>query len=176
MHLQTRPLRGRAFTLVEVLVVVVIMGIAGAVVVPSLMRTSTFGVQAAARMSISDIIIAQNDGIAAQASRSIIFEPAQNRYRLVVTATGAPLKLKLRAGGNAADYIIDFDTDDRFAGVSIQNANFPPGLLPLPPLPTLTFDALGSPSNGGTFDLVAPDASYRVTVAPFTGRVTIAPQ
>lgn len=167
MHPQTRPLLGRAFTLVEVLVVVVIMGIAGAVVVPSLMRTSTFGVQAAGRMAISDIIIAQNAAIAAQANRSIIFEPAQNRYRLVDN-TGTTLQAKWRAGGTATNYIIDFDTDTRFAGVTIQNANFGGDA-------TLVFDALGSPDSGGTFDLVAPDAGYRVTVTPFTGRVTIAP-
>ena len=157
----------KAFTLVEVLAVVVIIGLAGAVVVPSLLRRGTLEVQAAGRMLVSDILIAQNEAIAAQVPRQLIFEPAQNRYRLTDEA-GNTLSATWISGG-AENYIVDFDTDTRFAGVNLAAPVFG-GTAP----PTLRFDALGGPVNGGTVDLVSGNFRYRVTVAPFTGRVTIA--
>ena len=158
-----------AFTLIEVLAVVVIIGLAGAVVVPSLMRPGTLGVQAAGRMVISDILIAQNEAIALQTTRQVIFEPALNRYR-VADAGGNTINAPWKAGGVAVNYIIDFDTDARFAGVTLQLPTFT-GVDPQ----VLEFDVLGAPQNGGTVDLVAAGFRYRVSVAPFTGRVTIAP-
>jgi len=146
---------------------VVIIGIAGAMVVPSLIEPSTLGVQAAGRMVISDILIAQNDAIAAQATRRVVFEPALNRYRLA-DVDGTTLNVGWKAGGTTANYIVDFSTDARFAGVTLQNVNFGGGQF-------LEFDPLGGPTNGGALDLVAVNTTYRVTVAPFTGRVTIAP-
>jgi len=160
-----------AFTLIEVLAVVVIIGLAGAIVVPSLMRPGTLGVQAASRMVISDILIAQNEAIAFQTTRGVIFEPAENRYRLT-DAAGTTLNASWKAGGTAANYIIDFDTDTRFGGVTLEAPDFNNGT---PPQNILQFDPLGAPLNGGTVDLVAAGLRYRVSVAPFTGRVTIAP-
>lgn len=157
----------KAFTLVEVLAVVVIIGLAGAVVVPSLLRRGTLEVQAASRMLISDILIAQNEAIAMQAPRQLMFETAENRYRFTDTV-GNTLNARWKAGGNViGNYIMDFDTDDRFAGVNLDAPAFG-GTT------NLQFDALGAPQNGGTVDLVSGNFRYRITVAPFTGRVTIA--
>ena len=48
----------KAYTLIEVLIVVVIIGIAGAVVVPQLLAGNSMDAQAAARMVIADIVYA----------------------------------------------------------------------------------------------------------------------
>ena len=159
----------KAFTLVEVLAVVVIIGLAGAIVVPSLLRRGTLEVQAAGRMMISDILIAQNEAIAMQAPRQVMFEPAQNRYRLTDVG-GNTLNTNWKSGGDTVEnYIIDYDTDTRFAGVTLEA----PAFGGPPPDTFLRFDALGAPQSGGTVDLVSGDFRYRITVAPFTGRVTI---
>lgn len=154
----------KAFTLVEILVVVVILGLAGAIVVPTLSQPSKFSVQAAGRAVISDILIAQNDAVASQSPRSVVFEPALNRYRLTDNL-GATVQVSWKSG-TVGNYVVDFNADQRFNGVTVQTVGNA--------VQTFTFDALGAPNNGGTVDLVAGNTRYRVAIAPFTGRVTIA--
>lgn len=154
------------YTLVEILIVVTILGIAAAVVVPQMLAAGTLGVQAAARIIIADILYAQNDAIAQQRTRRVVFEPANERYSLV-DENGAVLTARWMSG-SANNYVVDFTSDSRFAGVEIVSANFG-GTTPL----VLEFDALGGPLNGGTVEIVFQDQRYRVTVASFTGRVTV---
>ena len=157
-----RKTHRRAFTLVEILVVVTIIGMIGAIVVPHVLQAGTMQVQAAGRIVIADILFAQNDAVAQQRTRRVVFEPSLNRYRLtdidgnLLTATWMP----------GQQYEQDFNADKRFTGVRIQNVDFNGGLI-------LEYDELGTPSTGGSLDLVAAGKTYRVTVAPFTGRVTI---
>lgn len=166
----------RAFTLVEILVVVAILGVAGAIVLPTLLQPGTLGIQAASRMVIADILFAQNDAIAFQSTRRVVFNTAENRYWLTADTTFAlnsipspsnALGVRWKDGTTGtANFIFDFDNDDRFQGVQIQNANFGGN-------PVLEFDALGGPTSGGTIDLVAGTTRFRVTVAAFTGRVSV---
>ena len=160
----------RAFTLIEVLIVVAVMGLIGAVVVPQMLRAGTLGVQAAGRMVISDILIAQNDAIASQANRRVVFDTANNSYS-VTDEDGNVLTARWRGAG-VENYTVNFNTDSRFEGVTIQNVDFgdPPDDV------ILEFDALGAPTgSGGTLDLIFEETTYRINVARFTGRVTIAP-
>lgn len=163
---RTRPLR-RAFTLIEVLTVVTIMALAGAIVVPSLLRPSTLSVEAASRQVIADMLVAQNEAIASQAMRQVIFDTVGNQYQLA-DENGLLLDASWLGGGGAGNnYARNFATDDRFQGVTMQNANFNGTAA-------LQFDALGAPINGGTIDLIGFNTQYRITVASFTGRVTVA--
>ncbi len=165
----------RAFTLVEVLVVVTIIGLAGAIVVPHLLTAGTLGVQAAARSVIADILYAQNDAIAAQDTRRVVFDVANNRYWLtaddsfllnVIPAPTNALTVAWKGAASGPNYLINFNTDERFDGVTLENPGFGG-------FPTLEFDALGGPTNGGSVDVVFNNTRLRVTVAPFTGRVTV---
>jgi prepilin-type N-terminal cleavage/methylation domain-containing protein len=158
----------RAFTLIEVLVVVTVIAIAGAIVVPQMLKAGTLQIQAGGRMVIADLLYAQNEAIAQAAVRRVVFDPAQNRYRLT-DGSGVALQASWRSGGsNTADYSVDFNRDTRFSGVKLSAADFGG-------TQTIEFDALGTPSAGGTVDLTAGNVHYRIAVAPFTGRVTIAP-
>jgi prepilin-type N-terminal cleavage/methylation domain-containing protein len=154
----------RGYTLVEVLVVVTIIGIIGAIVVPQMVRGGALQIQAAARAVIADILVAQNEAIAQQAPRRVAIDLEQNRYR-VADAGGTTITASWQAG---AQYIVDFGNDQRFQGVRLDAANFDGDAF-------VEFDELGAPRNGGTIDLVSGDLRYRITVAPFTGRVTVAP-
>ena len=168
MKVSQRRLLHQAFTLVEVLTVVTIIALAGAIVVPSLLRPSTLGVQAAGRQVIADMLIAQNDAIASQANRRVVFIAGTSQYQLT-DENGNLLDAAWMAGGTAGNnYARDFATDNRFQGVGIQNVDFN-GTT------TLEFDPLGSPINGGSLELVGFNSQYRIMVAPFTGRVTIEP-
>ena len=160
------PTRRRGgYTLIEVLIVVTIIGIAAAVVVPHMLAAGTLGVQAAARIIIADILFAQNDAIAQQRNRRVVFDPANESYSLTDDA-GTVLSVNWKGGG-VNNYTVDFTTDSRFQGVEIVLANFG-GATPT----MLEFDALGSPLNGGAVEIKFQDQRYRITVASFTGRVT----
>lgn len=154
--------RRHAFTLIEVLIVVAIIGIAGLVVVPQMLRAGTMQAQAAGRIVISEILIAQNEAMARQAVRQVIFEVDQNRYRLA-DSQGQTLVANWKSG---AQYVTDFSQDARFQGVRLTRADFGGQ-------PVLEFDDMGAPVSGGTVELEAPEARYRINVSPFTGRLTI---
>ena len=150
----------RAFTLVEVLVVITIIGLAAAIVVPSMLQSGTLGVQAAARMILSDILYAQNDAIARQATRIVVFDPAHNTYQ-ITDANGQVI-----AAAVPGTYVVNLTQDGRFGGVSLAAADFA-GTT------SLSFDALGGPQAGGSVEVTGGAARYRIQVAAVTGRVTV---
>lgn len=164
VHADSRsPAFRGAFTLVEVLIVVVIIGLAAALVVPQLLQSGSLTVQAGTRMVVSDLLYAQNEAVARAAEHKVIFEIEQNRYRLV---DGADTPLTV--GGTPGPYVIDFDSDARFQGVRIHSADFGGETW-------VAFDELGGPNVGGTVDLESGDHRYRVHVAAFTGRIRVEP-
>ena len=166
-----RRTRRRAFTLIEILVVVAIIGIAGAIIVPHMLAAGTMGIQAAARMVISDLLFAQNEAVANQAERKVVFELAQdgagNDYR-ITDGDGQTIHVDWK-GGDDGNYVVDFEKEvGRFGRVKITSVQFSED-----DPHEVAFDALGSPSSGGTIDLQFKDTVYRITVAAFTGRVTV---
>jgi prepilin-type N-terminal cleavage/methylation domain-containing protein len=65
-----------------------------------------------------------------------------------------------------SDYEILFNNEDRFAGVDITASDFNQGSA-------VHFDALGSPSHGGTVTLALGNRQMVVTLNGFTGKVTV---
>ncbi len=164
-HPRRRPSALRsAYTLVEVLIVVTILGIISAIVVPSMLTAGEMGVQAAARIIVADLLYAQNEAIAQQAERRVIFDLAENRYRLVDEA-GVSLTAKW-INGQSANYEVDFDDDRRFQGVTLISVDFETH-------PSVGYDVLGTPSHGGSVEIQYERRRYRIDVASFTGRVTV---
>ena len=162
--------RRHAFTLIEVLMVVAIMGLAGMVVVPQMLNASSLGVQAAARAVVGDTLYLQSNAIASQRERQLRFNVGENWYGLYdISDSENPVMLEANWVGNGVGdntYRIDFGKDSRFEGVSIVSANFGGNTY-------LDFDSLGSPLTGGNVLLQGDGFQIRVSIAPFTGRVTI---
>lgn len=159
------------YTLVEVLIVVTIMGMAAAIVVPNMLQGGTLGVQAGARMIIADLLFAQNEAMAQQSTRRVVFDTDNNSYRVEKYDSGASawvLEYNPSASGgeNQQNYEIDFEEDGRFSGIEIVTADFGGS-------DTVAFDDLGNPSSGGSIELRFEDHRFEITVAPFTGRVTV---
>jgi len=169
-------MRTRGYTLVEILIVVTIMGIAAAAVIPSIGQAGIFRVRSAIRTLVSDITFAQSDAMAFQQGRAIMFIPDENRY-LVVRVTGPVLDPdndtmydNSREGGLLG---MDFD-DERFGGASMTGASFDGE-------PLLIFDEMGAPvtepmgttpSAGGLVNLSGGGEDYWIAVDGFTGHVT----
>lgn len=155
------------FTLVEVLIVVVILGIAGAIVVPNMLQGGRLGLQAAVRMVIADAVYAQNEAIGHQTIRRIRFDLDNNRY-YITDGSGTTLNASWKAGADEGEnFFVDFDHDQRFQNVKLDTVDFAG-------TDTLEFDALGSPKSGGTVELSTGTFRFRITVAPFTGQITVA--
>jgi hypothetical protein len=109
-------------------------------------------------------LYAQNEAIAAQAHRKVVFDPDGDKYE-VQDENGFAVSAKW-INGSDNNYIVDFTDDDRFQGVTIQSADFAG-------LKSVEFDDLGAPVAGGDVTIQYNEATYRISVAAFTGRVTV---
>jgi prepilin-type N-terminal cleavage/methylation domain-containing protein len=172
-----RPSAARAYTLIEVLVVVTVLGIAAAVLVPSMGQTGVLRVQSAVRTVISDISFAQSDALAYQVRRAIVFDIDANAYTIYEVKGDAPfpeedvLIDRTREGGRARVGL----NDPRFAGATITDVSFDGGSI-------LTFDEIGgpvetptgdTPSVGGYVEISGSGSVFRVNVEAYTGRVSV---
>lgn len=176
----------RAFTLVELLVVIAILGIASAVLIPSLDSVGSLRVQTAIRTIVSDITFAQSDAIAFQQRRQVLFDPQDNSYRLI-QVLGARADARTSTMYNpdlpGGQYIQRLGTE-HFGGVRITSVEFNGSSSDH----ALTFDEMGMPlagvssteaGTGGTVRLEVPGPGgiprsvHDIIVDAFTGRVTV---
>jgi type II secretory pathway pseudopilin PulG len=164
----------------EVLVVVVILGIAGALVIPSMGSTGILKVQGALRSIVSDITFAQSDAVAFQEKRAICFDVANSSYSVVqvpgnfIDTAANTMYDPTKPDGK---WLVNFTTDTRFGDARITAVDFGGGST------NLIFDGMGGPiadpaSNtpgaGGTIRVSGSGAQWTITVEAFTGRVTVA--
>lgn len=168
MQLSTHFINRRGYTLVEVLIVVTVLGIAASMAAPAFSQTGVLRVQAALRSIVADINEAQADALAMQQSRAVIFDAASTSYTVV------------RVPGTTIDPVADalFTThvggsrygEARFASVSFNSGS------------TLIFDEMGSPvsaaggstpANEGSLEVTGSGQRFRIAVQPYTGRVVV---
>lgn len=194
---QTVCSRSGGYTLIELVVTLAILGIAGTMVIPAMTQSGVLRTQAAVRTIVADITFAQGDALAYQERRAIWFNrfgvPGDGGYTyeegngyVLAEVEGPVLDLETDAmfDPDSLDrpYFRDFGAVDRnretwnkYGGVTIENIDFNGG-------ETLIFDELGGPvenltgpepGNGGSLEVRSEMASFRISVAPFTGRVTV---
>ncbi|MBN2584336.1 MAG: GspH/FimT family pseudopilin [Planctomycetes bacterium] len=162
---------GKAFTIVELLMVVMILAIMAAVVVP--MATSSHDSQcaAAARMLTADLELAQSVALARQAPTALVFSGDLQSYK-VIMATGqslgdyASLTAIAHPGKPGQSYEISLPGELQLPDVTVNSASFGGASYVL-------YDTFGSPAAGGSVVLRAGDATLTVTVQPITGAVSV---
>jgi prepilin-type N-terminal cleavage/methylation domain-containing protein len=166
--------RRRAFTLVEILSVVIILGIAAAVIIPQLGSREDLRVAAAARMVMADLIYAQNRAIATQRMQFVSFEVPQKRYRLLSAL--AP-EVVVRHPVNQTEYTAHFESGgSALRDVRLVSASFNGRAV-------LAFDDLGTPHyphednflpmTSGAIVLQSGSASMTIIIEPFTGEIRV---
>ncbi len=172
-------MRRRGYTLLEVMIVVVLLGIAAAVVAPNLRGSEPIRVQTAVRSLASDIMFAQSDALAYQQRRAVVLDPAANTYWIAEVT------------GNSVDFATDamykVDGPDQRFLVSIDDLSGGAAQLisaDFDGLEMIVFDELGGPVADLTSDTPASGGSlviggdnglqFRLRVEPYTGRVTVA--
>jgi prepilin-type N-terminal cleavage/methylation domain-containing protein len=192
--LQRRSLpRPRGFTLVEVLAVVVILGIASAIVIPQLGNRDDLIVASAARVLMSDLIYAQNRAITNQQPTYIRFYESSSGNRYDVLSDCTPDAV-IEHPVNRTPYTVEFGTGPaaRLRSIRIESAKFN-GLSGTHENEfTLGFDELGTPlvfcydldssdelGEGGTASsdhgviLRSGNQALRVTVERYTGEIGV---
>src|SRR3954469_25309398 len=79
----------RGFTLIEILSVVVILGIASAIIIPHMGTRDDLKNTAAARIVVSDLIYAQNLAISTGTPVWVRFDTATSTYSLITSPSSA---------------------------------------------------------------------------------------
>lgn len=181
----TRRWARRAFTLVEILTVVLILGIASAIIAPQIGSRDDLKVRAAARVLISDLIYAQNLAIAQQKRVYVKFDPDAEHYRLMENP--APDGEIPHPVTKDEKFITQFGPagGSRLADVRIQSAVFNGVDTMYRPAVTVVFDELGTPyvyrydhdnineMLDGIVVLECGGHTIGVTIERYTGEITV---
>jgi prepilin-type N-terminal cleavage/methylation domain-containing protein len=175
----------RAYTLIEVLIVVTVLGLAGALLTPLLGNRGDFDVQAAVRMLVADLTFAQSDALAMQELRRVHFYEDGTGWCLVSideseisssfdASSANYLSDPLAGSERQLAYIVQLG-DGRFGGAHIESVEIDGTKR------EVTFDELGGtvapsglPGSGGSIVLSAPGVRYRIDLAPVTGKIVVA--
>ena len=163
--------RRRAFSLIELLIVIMILAIITATAVPMISGTDDSQCQAAARTLVSDLELAQSLALSRQASVALVFSDNRQAYK-VVLADGQDL-------GNYAglvalehplmqnhDYQVSLAEDLRLPDLVVGNVSFGGQRY-------VVYNTFASPMFGGSVVLTAGKATLTVSVESITGRVSV---
>ena len=172
----------RGFTLVEILVVVVIIGIAGAIVVPQMSSRDDLKASATSRIIMSDLLYLQSLAITRQRTHYALFDESAQTYTLVDGAGMTvlthpvgkyPCTMKFGSAGEAG-----------LGDARLDSAAFraqPGGTA----FSMIGFDELGTPLiyDAGTTQplaegsIVVQSGQYKlkITIASFTGQIAVEP-
>ena len=183
-----RRTRVGGFTLTEILAVVVILGIASAIIIPQIGTRDDMRVKAASRTLIADLIYAQNLAISTGQVVYIRFDVASHSYSLLTN----PASSKAKKGDpvqhpiTQTDYVTQFGPGSRgWETVRIDSAVMNGIDVNYRPEFTVGFDEIGSPHvwcydldqrndlNDGTITLKAGQFKSEVTISPATGEILV---
>ena len=166
------------YTLAEMLVVIVILGISGALVIPHTSQARVLRIHAAVRTLVSDITFAQTDALAYQKRRAVIFDEELNTYTIaevIVSSGGEVSYIPLyKGGGPDGQFVVDFDLNG-FDGARLRMPDFDGDAI-------LIFDEIGTPVSDGALDDAAGLGSiyiegseqvFRIDISPYTGQVRV---
>jgi prepilin-type N-terminal cleavage/methylation domain-containing protein len=184
--------RPRGYTLIELLIVVAVLGLAGAMLVPMLGDRGDFDTQGAVRRLAADMMFAQSDALANQEHRRLVFieDPdAEGQFlgwcviKVRESELGAEFDADtaryvndpLAPAGEDGRFIVNLRTDGRFGDTVVASVELDGGAS------FITYDELGGtvtstgqPGSGGEIVLRGGTSVYRVTIDGVTGKISIA--
>jgi prepilin-type N-terminal cleavage/methylation domain-containing protein len=165
------------FTLVEILMVVLIMGITSAMAIPYMVGRSDQKVASAAREMTADILFAQNEAIAQQTMYYVHFDTTNNKYSVLSALPSTIITHPVTKN----PYTVVFGVNAGPTGLtdcSLNSVNFDGKA-------TLAFDWLGAPYSvndttgaatalaSGSIVVQSGSATQTVSVDAITGQVEV---
>jgi MSHA pilin protein MshC len=174
---QIRP-RIAAFTFIEVLTVVLILGIASAIVMPQFTSRDDLDAASAARAVMADLLYAQNRAIATQKNQYVVFNVSAQSYSLYCGSSGPTTLLTHPVNDN--NYTMTFGQtgpNNISSDVTVASVNFGGQT-------TVAFDEMGTPysynagaatllSQSGAIVLNCGTYSLTISVTQDTGEITV---
>jgi prepilin-type N-terminal cleavage/methylation domain-containing protein len=182
--------RNRGFTLVEILVVVVIIGIAAAVIVPQMGTRDDLKAAAAARMLMADLIYAQNRAISTQTRYYLTFDTVSVPQTYRVVSSMNPVTDITHPVTKASTYQVKFGR-----GAPADTPGITPGMdqcglgaVNIEGHTAIGFDELGVPcywnsatnqpvpltvGGGSTIEVKCGTFTLTVIVEPYTGEIKV---
>jgi prepilin-type N-terminal cleavage/methylation domain-containing protein len=159
-----------AFTLVELMVVVVILAIIAATAVPMFSGSHDAQVQAIARALVADLELAQSTALARQASVALVFSADLQHYKVALASQDlgsydavVPLDHPLKAGH---PYEVTPSADLGAPDAAVVTVNFGGDRA-------IVFDSFASPDFAGTLVVRGGNATLVLSVEAVTGRVSV---
>jgi type II secretory pathway pseudopilin PulG len=178
---RARGYRGRAhlgaFTFIEVLAVVLILGIASAIIVPEFGTRNDLDAASAARAVMADLLYAQNRAIAMQKPMYVSFNTSAQQYGLYCSMSPQQV---LTQPVNLNNYVMTFGQ----AGSNNISSDVALGSVSFNGQSTIAFDELGIPysynsgtasplTQPGTIALSCGNYSLTISVTQDTGEITV---
>lgn len=158
------------FTLIELVMIIVILGILALTAVPNATTTSSIKLQAACQKITSDLRYAQEMSMAQQVRFGISFDPATETYFAYRVNVGT----KAMDPQTRNDFDVSFTALNEFKGMDIASTNFSN---------KLEFDSTGAPYDGSgvilssqgiiTIQTTGGAYSRTVRIEAKTGKVSI---
>jgi prepilin-type N-terminal cleavage/methylation domain-containing protein len=171
----------RAFTLVEVMTVMVILGIAAACIVPQIGTRDDLDAAAAARSVMADLLYAQDRAISTQKKHYVEF--TSTGYSILSQDSDTSPLYTITNPTTRDSYVVTLGSPNTtFSNVRITSVDFDASLNK-----TIQFDSLGAPSvynlalgtavpleNTGTISLMtsAANLSASILIDPATGEAS----
>jgi len=158
------------FTFIEILIVIVLIGIAAMIAVPMISSSASMQIYSAANMIAADLEYAKSMAISRGQNYSVVFT-SDKTYE--IRNQSGLIQHPVKKG----DFIVNFGSDSRLDQVDIFDAVFNPNSST-----TITFDYLGSPKNGEGLDLIgegvitlqAGGITKTISIEAVTGYISIA--
>jgi len=153
---QNPPQRGSGFTLIELVIVVIIVAVLGAIALPRFARSiDIHRAETAAKRIVHDLNLARESARAQSASVTVSFDPASDAY----TMSGQS----------------DLDHANQQYAVSLRESPFHADLVSavFDGDAEVVFDGYGLPDSGGTIVLETGHQEVVVELAAETGRSDI---
>ena len=174
--------RGHGFTLIEILCVLVIIGIASGIIIPQMSSRNDLKAAAAARVMMADLVYAQNRAITLQQTTLVTFDINARKYGVYKSDLAA-----LTHPVNKTSYVQQFGLGGTtgLTECTLVSANITG--LSNAVRSTLAFDDLGAPlaynTADGTSENIRSGAvvvqcgahQLQLTIEPYTGQITVAP-
>ncbi|MDD5668975.1 MAG: prepilin-type N-terminal cleavage/methylation domain-containing protein [Candidatus Omnitrophica bacterium] len=155
--------RFAGFTLIEVIMVIVIVGILAGMAIPRFDSFYGMKMESAAKKMITDIRYVQQIAVSRHTNTRIVFNPGNDTYTAQEeTSPGSGTWNSITDPYTRSNLTMNFHADAQYGGIDLSGASFGG-------ISTLQFNLEGKPADGGTVSLGYHGWNKTITIEANTG-------